>query len=191
MATQQRLIDAEAFWELIQQPQYAETLLELVEGELIEMPKPSGLHGVVTMRIGRYIDVFAVEHDLGYVTAAETGYILKKNPDGRDTVRGLDCGFIRKDRLPDGIPDKLIPIAPDLAVEVISPVNTAGDIHNKVDELLEAGSEMIWLIYPNSKRIDIHTQDGLIRLKVSNTLDGGDVLPGFELPIADIFPKSP
>ena len=188
MAIQQQIIDADSFWELTQLPEYADKVLDLVGGEIIEMSKPGGLHGVIVMRLGRYLDVFVYENKLGYVTAAETGYILQRNPDGRDTVRGLDSGFIRSSKLPDGMPEGHVPIAPDLAVEVISPGNTAEDIQLKVRELLKAGTQLIWIVYPKTKTVEVHTQQRANTLELDDTLSGQDILPGFELKISDIFP---
>lgn len=172
-----------------QQPQYLDSILELVGGEIIEMSKPGGLRGYVTMQIGSALNAFVNQHKLDYVTAAETGYITQRNSERGDTVRGLDCGFISNDRLPDGIPDKHIQIVPDLAVEVISPGNTAEDIDNKVRELLNAGTHLIWIVYTKSKSVYVYTQDDFTVLESSDKLDGQNVLPGFELPIDDIFPE--
>src|SRR5215207_4774799 len=80
MVIEQQIISADTFWELMQQPEYADTSWELVAGEMVAMVKPGGKHGVITMRIGRLIANFVEDKKLGYVTAAETGYILKKNP---------------------------------------------------------------------------------------------------------------
>jgi Uma2 family endonuclease len=180
-------ISAETFAEFSQQPQYAGKLLELVHGEIVEMSKPGGKHGFVLMRIARWIANWVFDQDLGYVTAAETGYITRRSADGRDTVRGLDLGFIRKARLPDGLPDGFIPFTPDLAVEVISPGNAAQDIHDKVLELLNGGTRLIWLVYLNSQTVMVYTPDSVTILRQGDTLDGGDVLPGFTLSVADIF----
>ena len=188
MTIEQQYISAETFWELTQQPEYADKLLELVAGEIIAMPKPGGKHGVITMRIARLIANFVEDNNLGYLTVAET-YIVKKNPQGRDSVRGLDVGYIHKDRLPQGIPDGYIPIAPDLAVEVISPGNTADDIHNKILELLNADTKLIWIVYPESETVDVRTKDGAKTLTIADKLDGGAALANFSLAIADIFRK--
>ncbi|MDQ7036212.1 MAG: Uma2 family endonuclease [Anaerolineae bacterium] len=137
--------------------------------------------------MGRHIANYVEEHKLGYVTAAETGYILKKNPKGRDTVRGLDVGYVSQERAPKGLPDKHIPFAPDLAVEVISPRNSAEDIHNKIIELFDAGAKLVWIVYPSSQTIVVHTGDSSTTLRIDDTLSGGDVLSGFELPVREIF----
>jgi Uma2 family endonuclease len=187
MTLKQQYISAETFWELSQESEYAGKLLELIDGEIIEMSKPGGKHGVVTGNIFGFLWTYVRQNNLGYVTAAETGYILKKNLEGCDSIRGLDVGYIHKDRLPEGVPDKHIPIAPDLAVEVISPGNSAEDIHNKILELLNAGTKLIWIVYPESKTVNVHTKAGTKTFTIEDVLDGGAALPNFSLAIADIF----
>ena len=116
-------------------------------------------------------------------------FVLAQEPEGRDTVRGLDFAFVAKDRMPEQLPRRPLSIAPDLAVEIISPSNTAGDIEKKIQQLLEAGTALIWIVYPDLRSISVQTRDGATTLKATDTLTGGDVLPGFEISVADIFPS--
>ena len=100
---------------------------ELVDGEIQLMEPAGGEHGEIALRIGGRLLVFVEEHDLGKAFAAETGYILQhaQKEGERDTVKGIDASFIRKERIPpEGIPKKFIPFPPDLAVEVVSPGDT-------------------------------------------------------------------
>lgn len=89
MVLQQRYISAEKFLEIAQQPEYEDRLVELVEGEIVEMSKPTGQHGIITFRLSFKIANFVFENKLGEVVAAETGFIIERNPDGRDTVLSL------------------------------------------------------------------------------------------------------
>ncbi len=189
MIVQEQTITAESFLALVEQPQYQDRVLELVEGAIIEMPKPTLKHGVITMRLAVLIANHVDANDLGLVTAAETGFVLERNPHGRDTVRGLDIAFVGKSRAPDTLEFTWYEMGPDLAVEVISPNNKAGDIHLKVLQLLNAGTRLIWLIYPESQTVVAHTTSGANTLYESDTLSGGEVLPGFELRVGDIFPS--
>lgn len=132
MVIRERLYTAEDLWEISHFPENAEKRLELVDGVIIEMPPAGGEHGGLGMEAGRVVGNHVKEHKSGYVTAAETGYILYKNPDGRDTVLAPDVGFVRADRLPDGLPKKYIPCAPDLAIEIVSPNDKAAEIHRKI-----------------------------------------------------------
>ena len=188
MEQQLQKISADRFIALVDSPEYADRIVELVEGEIIEMPKPTGLHGQITMPLGAKIFNHAEDNGLGIVTAADTGFILESDLDGGDTVRGLDIAFIRKGRAPGALPDQLVDVAPDLAVEVISPSNKATDIHLKIRQLLAAGTTLIWIVYPEMRIVDVHTRDGATTLNAADTLSGGDVLPGFEIPVREIFP---
>lgn len=182
-----RFISAEEFYEIANSPEYADVQIELVEGEIVEMSKAGWKHGQVTFELSYKLGGFVKTHDLGMITAAETGFILGRKPDGRDTVRGLDIAFIRKERMSDEILEGNVPFAPDLAVEVVSPGNTALDIHNKVLELLRAGTMLIWVVYYDSETVVVHTPSGAKTLTVDDTLDGGEVLPGFTLVVREIF----
>ena len=189
MVMERQVISADGFLKILGSPEYVDRIVELVEGEIIEMSKPSGLHGQITFLLSLKIGNYVVDNGLGIVTAAETGFILERNPDSGDTIRGLDIAFISSERGPRVLPDRLMDIAPDLAVEVISPSNDAADIRRKIGQLLEAGTALVWIIYPDLRIVDIHRRDGAITLNAADTLSGGDVLPGFEVPVSDIFPS--
>ncbi len=189
MAVQEQIISSERFLSLVDEPEYQDRVLELVEGALVEMSKPTRQHGVITMRLAAKIANHVDEHDLGEVSAAETGFVLQRNPYGRDTVRGLDIAFVSKSKELGPLENAWYEVAPDLAVEVISPSNKAGDIHMKVLQLLNAGTRLIWLIHPESCTVEAHTTDGATIFREDDTLSGCDVLPGFEVRVGDIFPS--
>ncbi|MDE2750574.1 MAG: Uma2 family endonuclease [Chloroflexota bacterium] len=189
MAIQERIISAERFFELMEQPEYLDRVIELVEGELIEMSKPSRLHGIVLANLAAEIVTFVKRSGLGEVNAGDTGFILERAEDGRDTVRGLDIAFVSKGRAPEPPDFILYELGPDLAVEVISPNNKAGDIHLKVMQLLNAGTRLVWLVYPENRTVVAQTAESATTLHEDDTLTGGDVLPGFELRVGDIFPS--
>jgi Uma2 family endonuclease len=102
-------------------------------------------------------------------------------------VRAPDVGFVAKERLTGPIPDKYFPFAPDLAVEVVSPSDTAQDIREKVLDFLKAGTRLVWVVYPESKTVDVYRPDGVQVVEINGTLDGGDVLPGFRLALRAVF----
>ncbi len=188
MVMKRQVISAEGFLKIVGSPEYGDRIVELVEGEIVEMPKPTGLHGQITFLLSLKIGNYVVDNRLGVVTASETGFVLERNPDGRDTVRGLDIAFIRGARVPAALPDQLLDMAPDLAVEVISPSNEAADIHHKIRQLLAAGTTLVWIVYPSTRTVDVHSQSGATTLEGDDRLSGGDVLPGFEIPVREIFP---
>jgi Uma2 family endonuclease len=157
-----------------------------VRGELTTTAPTSGEHGVAAFNIAGELRAFIKARDLGVGVGAETGFILSRNP---DTVRAPDCAFIRKDRIPkEGPPKKFWPGAPDLAVEVLSPSDSASEVLDKIDEWLTAGTRLVWVVDPAKKTVTIHAPNRHPRkLQLADTLDGEDVLPGLQLPIAEIF----
>lgn len=187
MVTQEKHFSAADLWALSHQPHNKDKRLELVAGVIIEMSPAGGKHGFIASRLDRLIGNFVEENDLGYTTAAETGYILSKNPHGRDTVRAPDVGYVSKGRLPEGLPDGYIPFAPDLAVEVVSPHDSASAMHDRVTDFLKHGTRLVWVFYPTSQSVAVHTPEGAFTLEAGDTLDGGEVLPGFRLRVGDVF----
>lgn len=185
MTTQERIYTAEDLWQRSQLP--SEGRSELVKGQLIDMAPAGALHGGIASELNLQIRNFVKEHQLGYVGAAETGFVLFRDPDEGDTVRAPDVSFVRTERLPKQIPDGYFELAPDLAVEVVSPNDRAGDIDEKVEDYLRAGIPLIWFVYPKSRSVHVYTQTTVERLHGDELLDGQDVLPGFQLKIADIF----
>lgn len=188
MVMERQYISAEGYLEIVGSPEYVDRIVELVEGEIVLMSKPSGLHGQITMLLGAKLFNYAAENGLGIVTAAETGFILERNPDGRDTVRGLDIAFLGSASVPAVLPDQLVDIAPDLAVEIVSRSNKVVDMHRKIRQLLAAGTALVWIVHPETRTVEVHTRIGAATLENDDTLNGGDVLPGFEIPVREIFP---
>lgn len=185
MAVQLRLYTASDLWEMSHRVDDRERL-ELVRGEIRVMTPSGGRHGEVAIEAGALIRAHVKSHRLGRVTGAETGYVLSTNP---DTVRAPDVGFVSSTRAPDPFPDEFIPYAPDLAVEVVSPYDTATKIHQKVAEYLHAGTRTVWVLYPESKTIVVHISDGAHTLTEQDMLSGGDVLPGFSVLVGEMFPN--
>ena len=159
---------------------------ELVKGELITMAPAGGEHGTIGMNAGTYINVFVRQNDLGAVFNSDTGFIISTDP---DTVRMPDVSFVRKERiLADGIPRGFIIGAPDLAVEVISPTDSRTEVRAKAAQLLEAGTLLVVLIDPRTRTITLRYQSGeTTTLTEADTLTLGDVLPGFECAVGELF----
>ncbi len=180
MALQEKLLTAEEFAAMPDDGKRH----ELVKGVFIEVSRPKLLHGRVQVRFASFIGRFVDEHDLG-LTTTETGYVLARNP---DTVRGPDVAFVSKGRLEHPDPNEYIPIAPDLAVEIVSPNDTASEIGEKLEEYLQAGTRMVWVVYPARKTVHVyHGDNKAYIIDINGILDGGDALPGFKLPLRDVF----
>lgn len=160
--------------------------LELVKGRVYEMPPPGARHGSVAMRIGSLLNTYVLGNLLGRVFAAETGFILRRNP---DTVRAPDASFVARDRLPEGeLPVGYLEMAPDLAVEVASPSDTAREIQEKVAGWLQAGTRLVWVIYPATRSAAVHwTLDRFEELSEEGTLLGEDVIPDFACDLSELF----
>jgi Uma2 family endonuclease len=182
MVTQEKLLTADEFWQT-----YAGQRVELVKGVPVEMAPTSMSHGMVALRIGAYVYNYVTEHDLGVAMGAETGFLVSRDP---DVLRAADLAFVDKGRAASVDDEhKFIPFPPDLAVEVISPSDRAGSIQEKIDDYLEAGVRLLWVIYPQTQKVVVHTPDGrAVTLGIGDTLTGGEVLPGFELPLVKLFP---
>ncbi|MFQ5638899.1 MAG: Uma2 family endonuclease [bacterium] len=159
---------------------------ELIKGEYIAMSPSGGTHGRLTNKMGRIIGNFIEEKNLGEGFGAETGFILSRNP---DTVRAPDFAFIAKERLTliDEF-DQFLSIAPDLAVEVVSPGDLWTKIEKKIKDFLHAGVRLIWVINRSNKTIHVYHGFSDVRvLTESDHLTGEDVLPGFSIPVKRIF----
>jgi|SRR5690242_10174702 len=153
---------------------------ELSEGALIGTALSKPRHGECQVRLGSAIWKFIVPRGLGKVFT-ESGYRLSAH-----TVRGPDVSFVRSSRLQD--PDEYFEGAPDLAVEIVSPGDDASDLREKIKQYLDAGTLVVWVIYPRSRQVEIHTPDKTIRrLGVEDTLEASELLPGFQLSISAIL----
>ena len=116
-----------------------------------------------------------------------SGFILRRDP---DLVRAPDQAFVSQARLEANPPPErgYWELAPDLAVEIISPEDRAGEIEEKVRDYLQAGVRLVWLLYPLTRRAHVYAADGSVRVILEEReLDGEDVLPGFRAPLAELF----
>ena len=190
MVMERQYISAEDFLAIAASPEYADRVIELVEGEIVEMSLPNGEHGEILSLSAARIVNHVYDNKLGRVATGDAGFILERNPDGRDTVRGMDLAFISKSKAPAPLPNAFLEFAPDLAVEVISPSNEAADIHRKIRQLLAAGTTLVWIVYPTTRTVEVHSHSGAATLEGDDALSGGDVLPGFEVPVREIFPAT-
>jgi Uma2 family endonuclease len=159
-------------------------LCELVDGVLVE--KPMGLReSALATALSGPLDAFADKHDLGFVTGADGALRLMPG-----LVRIPDVSFIAWEKVPSHeVPEEPIPdLVPDLAVEVISKGNTPQEMGRKIAEYFRVGVRMVWTVYPKTKTAEIYASPTNVR-KVARTgaLDGGEVVPGFRLPLKRLF----
>lgn len=161
---------------------------ELNKGRLRKIA-PAGIkHGVIASRLDARLQLFVEQHNLGIVCAAETGFYLEKEP---DTVKAADVSFYAWESIPNDIPEGYGDLPPDLAVEVMSPNDSLIETEKKALAYLEKGSKMVWVIYPKKQTVTIYRKGSQKTLKSTDVLDGEDVIPGFSVNVAEIFPSFP
>jgi Uma2 family endonuclease len=158
---------------------------ELVRGVLVVREPAGSRHGLVTMSLGAELAVYVKRTAAGGVYAAETGFKLATNP---DTVRAPDVAFVTRERLPSPGTTGYPALAPDLAVEVLSPGDRPGEVLAKVADWLSAGTRLVWVLDPERRLARVYRHDGSQTLVTEEgALDGEDVLAGFSCPLVSIL----
>ena len=159
---------------------------ELVRGELRKMAPAGSENSVTGMEIGTSLNIHVKANNLGLVFGADAGFLLSRDP---DTVRAPDAAFVRRERVEAvGIPSGYWPGPPDLAVEVISPNDRYTEVYEKVDEWLDAGAGMVVVVNPRNRTATVRVAGiNPVILNENDTLDGGDVVPGWRMAVSDIF----
>src|SRR2546427_6798177 len=158
---------------------------ELVRGVLVVHEPAGSRHGLVTMNLGAELAVHVKRTGAGGVYAAETGFKLATDP---DTVRAPDIAFVTRDRLPPPSTTGYPALAPDLAVEVLSPGDRPGQVLAKVADWLSAGTRLVWVIDPERRLTRVYRDDGSeLTVTADQVLDGGDAVPGFSCPLTAIL----
>ncbi len=164
------------------------TRYELVAGQLRVMEPAGAAHGLIEVRLLAMLFAHVQPRGLGALFAGDTGFVLRHDP---DTVRAPDVAFVRADRLPmEGLDSDAgyLELAPDLAAEVASPSDTVKELGEKVSEYLDVGVRLVWVVDPANRTVTTYGADRSARLLTENdTLDGGDVVPGFRCAVADLF----
>lgn len=161
-------------------PENIEVDFEYIRGEIVPVVSNSK-SSKLGLLIGSYITVHVETNDSGHTTGADGGYQVQ----GERYIP--DVGFISKSRMPILENASYISIAPDLAVEVVSPTDSQRLLTVKIGNYLAAGT-MVWVVYPDEEAIDVYAPNQAVnRLEKDDTLDGGDILANFKLPLKKIF----
>jgi len=159
-------------------------LCELVDGVLVEKAM-SSKEAMMALWLGHQLLNYLEKRELGIALGADGMLRLF-----RKQVRIPDLSFISSNRLPDGqLPDVAIaPIAPNLAVEIISKGNTKGEMERKLRDYFKAGVEIVWIIYPKTQTAEIYTSaTKKRRISKGQSLTAPAILPGFAVPLNDLF----
>ena len=158
---------------------------ELLRGELVMMSPPGFEHCRIASRINSRLTNYVEERSLGVVVGGDPGFLIAQDP---DTVRAPDVAFVRSERVPTTPVKGYFQGAPDLAVEVLSPDDRAGEVLAKVQDWLDAGCRAVWVVDPKTRTVTVyHSRTDIVVLRESDELSGGEVVPGFSVPVAEIF----
>jgi Uma2 family endonuclease len=159
---------------------------ELVRGELRSMPPPGFRHGRISARFTGALVPYVETNKLGVVLSGDPGFVLARDP---DIVRAPDVAFVSAARIAaSGEPTGYWEGAPDLAVEVLSPNDTVFDVEEKTNDWLTLGCRMVVLVNDRRRTVTVHRPGVPPRiLHEDEVFDGEDVVPGFRLPLKQIF----
>jgi Uma2 family endonuclease len=158
---------------------------ELVNGELVEMGNSGMEHGGIGSFLGGLLSIYVRQHKLGIVCDSSTAFSLKNG-----NKRSPDVSFVAKARL-TGLkrpPRGFFQGSPDLAVEILSPINTIEEIHNKIVEYFDNGTLLVWVIHPDEKYVLVyHAPEPDRLLRPQDQLEGEAIVPGFLLAVSELF----
>ncbi len=188
MIVKEKLYTINDLWAMGHDPAYENRYFYLIDGMLFEDEMPGRTHGRLAIKLGRYLDEYAEAHNLGEVTS-ETGY----HPAGTDSTLLLpDVAFQRWESVPQPPPEGYVPAMPDLAVEILSPSETYASARRKAEIYLLNGTSLVWLVLPASREVEVcrMAAAGGVDIELvsrDETLSGEDILPGFTLPLRQLF----
>jgi Uma2 family endonuclease len=170
----------------------SDSLYEIIDGAKVEMPPRSADSSAVVSDLSSFLTAWGVANNVGKAYAE----MLMKLPNLGTKNRRPDVVFIPFTKWARGIRPPATnawDILPDLCVEVVSPNDKADEVETKVEEYLAAGVPGVWVVYPRQERVYVYDSPAQVRrLRKSDTLDGGAVLPGFQLPLTELFlPPAP
>jgi Uma2 family endonuclease len=186
MISQRESIQFDSFSEILRKYKYANMLVDVKAGHAIEVSQPTGLHGETTTLLTMKIANFVYTNMLGRVTVG-TGFRVQEYGANQSTVYNVDIAFVGKAKAAKPFKNRIVKLVPDLAIEVIARGESEMALRQKQLSLIAAGTKIVWIVYPDSETVTQFKPDNEKMFKSGDTLSGGDVLPGFELPVREIF----
>lgn len=184
-ATGKKLMTADEFWEFCHRPENENRSLELIRGEVIELPRPTRKHGIVACRIAMLLQECVSRVGRGYIATNDSGVILEEDP---DTVVGPDVAYYTDATTFDEVHPKWGEEPPLIAVEVLSPGDRPSRVNVKVADYLRNGVKRVWLVDYEDRKVTVYRPDRpLDVLGETAELTGDEVLPGFACRVGDLF----
>ncbi|MCY4146839.1 MAG: Uma2 family endonuclease [Chloroflexi bacterium] len=170
-------------------PELTDRRWYMIDGEVFDMSPVMQMHGLLAIRLGAYLMLYADEHNLGEVTT-EVGHYP---PGDRRTLLAPDVAFTTHARIKQTAPDEFVPLMPDLAVEIASPSDSLAQLRRKAQIYLNNGARLVWIVLPDQRGVDVCRSAVGARLDIEfvgadGALAGEEVLPGFELALSRLFP---
>ena len=176
---------ATEFFDFVHRPENWGRFFELERGEILEMPPPGKVLGLVCSNAARILGIYGIERGRGYSCSNDAGMIVEDDP---DTVRGPDVSFYDDDEDIVTMERRYAIEPPLLVVEVVSPNDKPARTVQRPAEYLKRGVKLVWVVDPESRTVVAYRQDhGPILLHESDELTGYDILPGFRCLVADLF----
>jgi Uma2 family endonuclease len=157
---------------------------EMNAGELLTLPPPKPLHALVALAVLEALQEHLKRHNSSRAVP-EAGYLLSSDP---LTIRQPDVSVISRERIRTANLNSYFEGAPELAVEIVSPSDSAEDLDIKTKQYLQNGAQQVWILYPKTQTVHVFSRGAAtVILDQDQTLEGGDVLPGFAVPVASLF----
>jgi Uma2 family endonuclease len=180
MVIADRTFTVEEFEQFILLPQHGDTMFELIDGKVYPVVS-NNRSSRIAMSLGIIVGGYIKANKLGYVTGADGGYVVA----GEHLIP--DMAFMSKARQPQPSREAYNPLAPDLAIEVLSPTDDDANVRLKLTSYLNAGTT-VWIVDPDAETVEVYVpKQQPTKLSIKDTLYGSDVLPGFEIAVRDIF----
>jgi Uma2 family endonuclease len=158
---------------------------ELVNGRVVPLTLTGFAHGSIELELGSRLSTYSKETGRGQVASGDVGIYIRRDP---DTVRGADVIYISHERVAQSRSKNFLEVAPELVVEVLSPTDRWSYLMEKVADYFSAGVLRVWVANPRTSRILVYrSPESFVELGVGEVLRDEELLPGFSLPIAEIF----
>ena len=158
---------------------------ELIEGRIVPMSPTKLRHGRYEYRLAKFIGLFVEQHNLGEVMVGEVGIYVRRDP---DTIRAADLLYISHERLAKASADDFLNVAPELVVEIMSPSDRWLDVRRKLRDYFSAGVDAVLVVEPDEQIISVfRSATEVSEFSADALLVIEDILPGFTLPVAEIF----